>query len=497
MTGLRLLLTAALILLVPAARGVTYTIAPDGSGDFATIQTAIMECFDGDVIELADGVFAGTGNRDLDYQGRAITIRSQSGDPEACILDCEGTETAKHRGVCFHSLESADAILENVTIMNGYGWTAGSYVGGGAICLYNNSSPTIRNCIFTDNTDANDGGAIYCEDDSAPLITRCDFRRNSAYYGGAICFRFCALPPTVTGCTFTGNEASARGGAIYCWDSDPSIENCSFADNVSVRGGALACYGAASPEVSLCTFAGDGATLGGGIYCVQQSAPLITNCTLYGTSASEEGGGLYGRECNAVLENTIIAFATNGEAVSCVYPGSVTLACCNLYGNAGGDWTGCIAALDGVDGNLADDPLFCDAIGSNFRLQPGSPCAPENHPTCDLIGAWPAGCSSSDVPADDTPRWRIALTASPNPFSHGTRITYALEGTGTAPVTLAIFDASGRRVRTLLARESAAGQGSVTWDGRAQDGAALESGVYFCRLRVRGESTARQVILLK
>lgn len=68
-----------------------YLVNPEGTGDFPTIQAAIDWASDGDVIELTDGIFRGDGNRDVEYFGRVITIRSQSGVAGACVIDCEGT----------------------------------------------------------------------------------------------------------------------------------------------------------------------------------------------------------------------------------------------------------------------------------------------------------------------------------------------------------------------------------------------------------------------
>ncbi|MCK4305987.1 MAG: hypothetical protein KAY24_17240, partial [Candidatus Eisenbacteria sp.] len=76
----------------------TYTVQPDGAGDYPTIQAAIDAVVDGDVIELTDGNFYGDGNRDLDYLGKAITVRSQSGIQLGSIIDCEGSEVEPHRG---------------------------------------------------------------------------------------------------------------------------------------------------------------------------------------------------------------------------------------------------------------------------------------------------------------------------------------------------------------------------------------------------------------
>ena len=54
---------------------------------FDAIQEGIDAAVDGDKVSLADGVYAGPGNTDLDLQGKEITIRGRSGVAEACIID--------------------------------------------------------------------------------------------------------------------------------------------------------------------------------------------------------------------------------------------------------------------------------------------------------------------------------------------------------------------------------------------------------------------------
>jgi len=97
-----------------------YVLNPEGSGDFPTIQAAVDSSVDGDVIELADGTYTGDGNRDINFFGREITVRSQSGNPELCILKTEGTSEDWHRAFFFANGEGNDARVEGLTIMGGY-----------------------------------------------------------------------------------------------------------------------------------------------------------------------------------------------------------------------------------------------------------------------------------------------------------------------------------------------------------------------------------------
>jgi hypothetical protein len=73
----------------------------------------------GDIVELTDGTFAGDGNRDLDFLGKAITVSSASGDPEICILDCGGSATEPHRAFRFHNGETSAAEVSGLTITGG------------------------------------------------------------------------------------------------------------------------------------------------------------------------------------------------------------------------------------------------------------------------------------------------------------------------------------------------------------------------------------------
>ncbi len=95
-----------LFLILPLA-GVAHArdwiVAPDGSGDAPTIAAAIdsFNWYDDEKIILLDGVYTGEGNRDLTNYGMGIAIISQSGDPMACIIDCQGSADDQHRAISF------------------------------------------------------------------------------------------------------------------------------------------------------------------------------------------------------------------------------------------------------------------------------------------------------------------------------------------------------------------------------------------------------------
>ncbi|MFH1313124.1 MAG: hypothetical protein ABIJ00_07815 [Candidatus Eisenbacteria bacterium] len=90
----------------------TWYITPDGTGDAPSIQAGIDSAAAGDLVLLADGVYTGTGNRDIVFYTKAVTVRSENGDPDLCIIDCQGSELDPHRGFGFGSGTSSASALE-------------------------------------------------------------------------------------------------------------------------------------------------------------------------------------------------------------------------------------------------------------------------------------------------------------------------------------------------------------------------------------------------
>jgi hypothetical protein len=83
----------------------------------------------------------------------------------------------------------------------------------------------------------------------------------------------------------------------------------------------------------------------------------------------------------------------------------------------------------------------------------------------------------------------------PNPFNPSTRLPFAINEPGL--VALRVFDARGRLVRELWNRMTAAGPQSVVWDGRADSGAPVASGLYFAELHAGSQRAVQKLVLLR
>jgi len=98
------------------------------------------------------------------------------------------------------------------------------------------------------------------------------------------------------------------------------------------------------------------------------------------------------------------------------------------------------------------------------------------------------------VNAEVVPR-TMSLRSYPNPFNPNTTIRYSLLETGR--VRLAIYDVTGRLVRTLLDGVRNAGDQRVFWDGKDDRGSLVGSGVYLYQLEAGNKSLTRKMSLLR
>jgi predicted outer membrane repeat protein len=186
--------------------------------DAVTIQAGIDMAVSGDTVLVADGLYTGDGNRDIDFGGKSITLLSEGG-PLTTTIDCRSTESSPH--FAFTGVSGMGRI-----VIDGFS-IARTHAAQGSVLNLKSASPIMRNCVLTDNTATVSGGAIRCKDSS----------------------------PAFVNCTFFGN-ASPVGGTVYLIaDSEPTFTNCIIA--FSTSGGAIGSHGANSPLLECCNLFGN------------------------------------------------------------------------------------------------------------------------------------------------------------------------------------------------------------------------------------------------
>ncbi len=209
--------------------------------DYQNIELAMKIARDGDMVVVADGVYDGKGNRDLFFNGKSMTVRSENG-PFHCIIDCNGQSDDSHRGFNFVHRESNDAVLDGFTIRNGF--VAKDFFslfppwdGAGIYCY--SSNPTIQNCILENNRAGYWGGGLYSfwtkHIKGKMDIVNCRFINNTAgQFGGGI---WTDNDVVVNNSLFNDNYASLRGGAVFCQWSSQRFNNCTLVRNTAGRAG--------------------------------------------------------------------------------------------------------------------------------------------------------------------------------------------------------------------------------------------------------------------
>jgi len=442
----------------------SYLVTAEGNGDFPTIQDALNAVVTGDTIILADGTYLGAGNVDLDFLGKDLALMSYSGNPELCMIDCDASPGNPHRGLHFHLGETGACKVIGIGIINGYAATDG----GAALCE-GQSSPSFIDCRFGSNEAATYGSGLSISNDSHPMLSGCSFNSNTASWGAVYVGSGCSV--TVSNSVFLENNA-LDGGAISSYQGTVSLTDCLFIDNeASDWGGAIRLY---------------------------EATATLNRCTLVGNSAIHGAGAILCTvNSSATLTNSIIAFSAGGGSIVCAGEGVATLLCCDIYGNVGGDWEGCIASQLGIDGNISLDPMFCDLVGRDLELDSESPCAAENNPECGQIGALDVGCGETGIEEQQPQSGLFILSQShPNPFNPKTQISFNLPFAIEA--TLSIFDLPGRKVKELLSSSPyEAGTHTISWNGTDDSGQLLSSGVYFYRLEAGEYVETRKMTLLK
>ena len=216
--------------------------------------------------------------------------------------------------------DHSSPMLINVTFM-----ANSAIADGGGMYSENNSNPTLADVTFRANTAPSYGGGMY-NIQSSPTLSKVTFSRNSvgivngaSSLGGGM-YNDNNSSPTLTDVTFHNNSANGGSGMYNGNKSNPKLTNITFSNNFASNnigmsnsvGAGILNYDS-SPTLTNVTFSSNSADFGGGLYNDFNSNPTLTNVTFSANSASVQGGGIFNaNNSSPILKNVIIANSTSG-----------------------------------------------------------------------------------------------------------------------------------------------------------------------------------------
>ena len=370
------------------------------------------------------------------------------------------------------------------------------------------AAPKIKNCWIFGNYGGS-GGGIFSDSAATPLIENCHIFDNRTHYdsggGGGIKYEG---RPIIRNCVIEFNWGGSPGfggvGGGIAGDGRALIENCIIRHNLAGdAAGGLRLIGI--PRVVDClVFDNHAGNYGGAVAFVSGYTwnPVMEGCTLVGNSAAAGSAIFHANRFNGVppgvlgIYDSIIAFNSGGAAIACTDDGwPIKIGCTDIFGNEGGDWVEGYAYLQDREGNLGEDPLFCDLTSWDLSLNDISPCLPQNNDCGVQMGAMGQGCLATPVNPWQDSTDTVLEPAFPNPFNPRTVLAFRLAEPGWASLT--IHDLEGRRVARLAEGEFPAGRRSFVWEGRDDVGRRLASGVYFARLLTSEGARSQKLLMLK
>lgn len=178
--------------------------------------------------------------------------------------------------------------------------------------------------------------------------------------------------------------------------------------------------------------------------------------------------------------------------------------------------------------NINLDPLFQNPNSGNFHLEANSSCIDAGHPQNQYYdpedpknpgyALLPAlGTIINDMGAYGGPyaaSWYVVTAVEykpeelahlpkslelfqnyPNPFNPTTTIKYQLPKS--TEVSLKIYNLLGQLVRILIDEKQMAGNYSIIWDGKNDNGQLVTSGVYMCRIQTQNFVKTKKMILIR
>ena len=360
---------------IKPANAATIEVGAGEGRDFDTIQAGIDAASDGDTVLVAPGEYIIT--EPITFRGKAITVMSEAGPDETIIR--MGTLADTNRGsiVIFENNETAASVLDGFIITGGSGtWVQDAAYGGGI--LFDASSATVRNCTIVQNR-AGRGGGVVSAYPCSPTLIDCIISENSSIRSGGGLSAYVGASLTLTNCVVKGNAAGSEGGGLMCYtNSVVTLTYCTIAENSAELTGGGVCNGEdSSVTMTHCVIEGNTASWGGGLATYSPSSTAIincVNCTIWGNSASISGGGLgcYQGGASATVTNSIFwgNTAPKGDQSALTHGAStLTVTYSNVAGGRDRVTIEGGSTLNWGAGNIDVDPYFADPNNDDYHLK--------------------------------------------------------------------------------------------------------------------------------
>jgi predicted outer membrane repeat protein len=333
-----------------------------------TIQDGLDVASLGDIVVVAPGTYY---EHDIVMKA-GVYLTSETGEADCVTID------AQQQGRVIYCLGVDDgASIVGFTIKGGYatGTATRDSVGGGIYC--EDSSLTLVNCTFLENSASLGGGGLFCGTDISTSPTGRALWRSREPSPPA------RSGPTVTDCTFSGNDAPRGGGALYVSCSS-TLNRTAFSGNTGELGGAMYCAGDAT-NLTDCTFFGNQADISAGaMYISAWSTTSINDCVFEHNTSARHAGAVRSEQSASPTFSQVefkrnvsvwsggavlcesgspsfdqVEFRTNtaggsGGAVRCDLAASVTLTSATFYDNVAAHGSGVYCGDGGTSATLTN-----------------------------------------------------------------------------------------------------------------------------------------------